>query len=381
LKYVYLDNAATMPINDSALNKMIECAKYYGNPSSVYKAGRKARKLMDESRAVIASILGVDTSEIYFTSGGTESANWALVGAAFANADKGKHIITSPIEHHAVLNTCERLNKLGFEITYIPVDKYGIVDIDALKKAIRSDTILISIMYANNEVGALQPVNEIADIAKENGVLFHTDAVQAVSAVPINLSELGADMLSLSAHKFAGPKGVGALYIKKGTKISPFMHGGEQERGRRAGTENVIGVVGMAEALKIACTDIISSGAKIAEKRDRLINGIINSIEGVQLNGHPTMRLPGNVNISFENTLAQSLLMRLDSAGIAASAGSACASGSLETSHVLLAMGVPQNKAKGSIRLTLSCNTTDEDIDYVLGVLPSIVEECRGSAI
>lgn len=381
LKYIYLDNAATMPINDSVLNKMIEYAKYYGNPSSIHQAGREARKLLDKSRAVIAGILGANTNEIYFSSGGTESANWALVGAAFANADKGKHIITSPIEHHAVINTCENLKKHGYEITYIPVDKYGKVDIDAIKKAIKKDTILISIMYANNEVGTLQPVYEIAKIASEHGVLFHTDAVQAVSNVPINLGELGADMLSLSAHKFAGPKGVGALYIKKGTKISPFIYGGEQERGRRAGTENVLGAVGMAEALKIACTDIMGSGANIASKRDRLINGIIDSIDGAQLNGHPTMRLPGNVNISFKNTLAQSLLMRLDSAGIAASAGSACASGSPEVSHVLLSMGVPREKAKGSIRLTLSCNTTNEDIDYVLGVMPTIVKECRSSAI
>lgn len=375
---IYLDNSATTPLKREVLDAMMPClTEEYGNASSIYATGRNARKLLDEARETTAAAIGAKTSEMYFTSCGSESDNWAIKGAAYANKNKGKHIITSSIEHHAVLHTLQYLEKQGFEVTYLPVDSYGMISLDDLKNAIREDTILITIMFANNEIGTIQPIAEIGKIAAEHQILFHTDAVQAVGHVPIDVHALGIDMLSMSAHKIYGPKGVGALYIRNGVKLDNFIHGGAQERGRRAGTENVAGIVGLAKALQLATSNLDENIARMTALRDKLINGIKETIPFCRLNGHPSSRLCNNVNFSFEYIEGESLLLMLDMNGVAASSGSACTSGSLDPSHVLLAIGLKHEIAHGSLRLSLGDFTTEDDINYVLEVLPPIVQRLR----
>lgn len=374
---VYMDNAATTPVSPAVLEKMLpyfsEC---YGNANSIHSTGLDARKALNAARKKVAAALSCNPEEVYFTSGGSESDNWALKGVAFANRKKGNHIITSAIEHHAILHTCEWLEKQGFEITYVPVDADGLVNPADVEAAITDKTILISIMAANNEIGTIEPIEEIAKIAHAHHVLFHTDAVQAIGAIPVDVRAIGCDLLSLSGHKFHGPKGVGALYIKQGTRIDNLIHGGAQERGRRASTENVAGIVGMAEAIELATANIPEKAARISALRDQLIDGL-TALPYVRLNGHRTKRLPGNVNVSVRFIEGESLLLRLDLAGVAASSGSACTSGSLDPSHVLLAIGLPHEIAHGSLRLSLSDTTTQEEVDYVLSVLPGIIEYLR----
>lgn len=374
---VYMDNAATTPVSPAVLEKMLpyfsEC---YGNANSIHSTGLDARKALNAARKKVAAALNCSPEEVYFTSGGSESDNWALKGVAFANRKKGNHIITSAIEHHAILHTCEWLEKQGFEITYVPVDADGLVNPADVEAAITDKTILISIMAANNEIGTIEPIEEIAKIAHAHHVLFHTDAVQAIGAIPVDVRAIGCDLLSLSGHKFHGPKGVGALYIKQGTRIDNLIHGGAQERGRRASTENVAGIVGMAEAIELATANIPEKAARISALRDQLIDGL-TALPYVRLNGHRTKRLPGNVNVSVRFIEGESLLLRLDLAGVAASSGSACTSGSLDPSHVLLAIGLPHEIAHGSLRLSLSDTTTQEEVDYVLSVLPGIIEYLR----
>ena len=374
---VYMDNAATTPVSPAVLEKMLpyfsEC---YGNANSIHSTGLDARKALNAARKKVAAALNCNPEEVYFTSGGSESDNWALKGVAFANRKKGNHIITSAIEHHAILHTCEWLEKQGFEITYVPVDADGLVNPADVEAAITDKTILISIMAANNEIGTIEPIEEIAKIAHAHHVLFHTDAVQAIGAIPVDVRAIGCDLLSLSGHKFHGPKGVGALYIKQGTRIDNLIHGGAQERGRRASTENVAGIVGMAEAIELATANIPEKAARISALRDQLIDGL-TALPYVRLNGHRTKRLPGNVNVSVRFIEGESLLLRLDMAGVAASSGSACTSGSLDPSHVLLAIGLPHEIAHGSLRLSLSDTTTQEEVDYVLSVLPGIIEYLR----
>lgn len=372
-----MDNAATTPVSPAVLEKMLpyfsEC---YGNANSIHSTGLDARKALNAARKKVAAALNCNPEEVYFTSGGSESDNWALKGVAFANRKKGNHIITSAIEHHAILHTCEWLEKQGFEITYVPVDADGLVNPADVEAAITDKTILISIMAANNEIGTIEPIEEIAKIAHAHHVLFHTDAVQAIGAIPVDVRAIGCDLLSLSGHKFHGPKGVGALYIKQGTRIDNLIHGGAQERGRRASTENVAGIVGMAEAIELATANIPEKAARISALRDQLIDGL-TALPYVRLNGHRTKRLPGNVNVSVRFIEGESLLLRLDLAGVAASSGSACTSGSLDPSHVLLAIGLPHEIAHGSLRLSLSDTTTKEEVDYVLSVLPGIIEYLR----
>ena len=375
---IYLDNAATTAICKEALEAMLPCyTEVYGNASSIHSTGRDARKKLEEARRTVAGLLGAKPNEIYFTSGGTESDNWALKGAAFANKHKGSHIITSAIEHHAILHTCDWLEKQGFEITYLPVDEYGLVDPADVEKAITDKTILISVMAANNEIGTIEPIAEIGRIAKEHKILFHCDAVQAVGAIPVNVNEWNVDMLSLSGHKFHGPKGVGALYIRTGAKVENFLMGGAQERGRRATTENLPGIVGLAAALQHACDNMEENSRRISALRDKLIQGILSSIPYTRLNGHPTKRLPGNVNVSVRFIEGEALLLRLDLAGISGSSGSACTSGSLDPSHVLLAIGLPHEVAHGSLRLSLGDTNTEEEVDEVLCALPRIVSTLR----
>lgn len=375
---IYLDSAATAYTKKEVLDEMLPYfSGAYGNPSSVHSYGRQARKAIDDARERIAKPLNAGFQEIFFTGSGTESDNWAIKGVAMANQDKGKHIITSAIEHHAVLYTCEYLEKMGFEVTYLPVDSYGLIDPDQVKEAIRPDTILITIMFANNEIGSIQPIKEIGKIAKEHNIYFHTDAVQAIGAVDIDVDDMNIDLLSLSAHKFYGPKGIGALYIRRGIKIIPLLHGGAQERNRRAGTENIPGIVGMAKAIELIHDNMKDKNAYLIGLRDKLIKGIMDKIDDVRLNGHPTYRLPGNVNISFEYIEGESLLLSLDLEGIAASSGSACTSGSLDPSHVLLGIGLSHEIAHGSLRMTLSENNTEEDVERVLEVLPKIVSRLR----
>lgn len=375
---VYMDHAATTYTKQEVLDEMMPYFnEIYGNPSSVHSFGREARKAVDMARERTAIALNALPEEIYFTGGGTEADNWAIKGVALANMHKGKHIITTSIEHHAVLHTCKYLEKMGFEVTYLPVDSYGLVYPEQVKEAITDKTILISVMFANNEIGTIEPIKEIGAIARERGVYFHTDAVQVVGNLPIDVKDMNIDLLSLSAHKFYGPKGIGALYIKKGIKLHPFIHGGAQERNRRAGTENLPGIVGLGKAIELANSKLEESSKRLMAMRDRLISGVLNSIENVRLNGHPTRRLPGNANFSFEFIEGESLLLSLDMKGIAASSGSACTSGSLDPSHVLLAIGLPHEIAHGSLRLTLGDGNTDEDIDYVLEILPGIVQRLR----
>ncbi len=377
-KSIYLDHAATTYTSKEVLEEMLPFfTQEYGNPSSVHRYGRKARKAVDIAREKTANALNARFDEIFFTGGGTEADNWAIKGVALANQNRGKHIITSAIEHHAVLYTCEHLEKKGFEVTYLPVDRFGIVDPQQVKEAIRPDTILVSIMFANNEIGTIQPIKEIGAITKEKGVYLHTDAVQAVGSVDIDVDEMNIDLLSLSAHKFYGPKGIGALFVRKGTKLIPLLHGGAQERNRRAGTENIPGIIGLGKAIELAYAHMEANNKHLISLRDRLIKGITDAVDNVILNGHPTSRLPGNVNMSFEYIEGESLLLSLDLKGIAASSGSACTSGSLDPSHVLLAIGLSHEIAHGSLRMTLGVSNTDEDVDYVLEVLPPIIQRLR----
>ena len=378
MERIYMDNAATTAIAPEALAAMLPCfGQVYGNASSIHSFGREARKRLEDARRRVAACLGAKPNEIYFTSGGTESDNWAIKGAAFANREKGNHIITTQIEHHAVLHTCQWLEKQGFEVTYLPVDEYGLVNPADVEAAITDRTILISVMAANNEIGTLEPIAEIGRIAKAHKVLFHCDAVQAVGAIPVNVEDWHVDMLSLSGHKFHGPKGVGALYIRTGARVEQFMHGGAQERGRRATTENLPGIVGLAAALERACAHMEENSCRLTAMRDRLIRGILDTIPYTRLNGHPVKRLPGNVNVSVRFIEGEAMLLRLDLAGISASSGSACTSGSLDPSHVLLAIGLPHEIAHGSLRLSLGDCNTEEQVDEALRVLPGIVENLR----
>ena len=375
---IYLDHAATTPVKQEVLDAMMPYfTQNFGNPSSVYQVAQINRKAVDEAREKVASLLGAHPNEIFFTAGGSESDNWAIKGIAEANKSKGNHIITSKIEHHAVLHTCEYLEKQGYEVTYLNVNENGQIDLDELRAAIKDTTILITIMYANNEVGSIMPIKEIGQIAKEHGVAFHTDAVQAIGQVKIDVKEENIDALSMSGHKIYGPKGVGVLYIRRGLKITNLIHGGAQERGRRAGTENVPGIVGLAKAMELAYTDFEEKNTRIKGLRDKLMNGILNTVPYCKLNGDPVNRLSNNVNIGFEFVEGESLLLLLDMNGVAASSGSACTSGSLDPSHVLLALGLPHEKAHGSLRMTLGEKTTEEEIDYVLEKLPAIVQRMR----
>lgn len=377
-RFVYLDNAATTSTKKEVVDAMYPFfTESFGNPSSVYDFAAKNKKAVNDSRQTIADALHADVRDIYFTAGGSESDNWALIATAEAYENKGKHIITSKIEHHAILHTCDYLESRGFEITYIDVDENGILKLDELKKAIRPDTILISVMFANNEIGTIQPIKEIGEIAKEHDILFHTDAVQAFGQIPINVDELHIDMLSASGHKLHGPKGIGFLYIRKGLKLRSFIHGGAQERKRRAGTENVPGIVGLGKAVSIAVETMDERIKHETEVRDYMIEKIKKTIPYCRLNGDRAKRLPNNVNFSFQFVEGESLLIMLDMEGICASSGSACTSGSLDPSHVLLAIGLPHEIAHGSLRMTLSEETTIEDADYVIDKLQGIVAKLR----
>ena len=377
-KIIYLDNAATTKTAPEVVDAMLPYfTEFYGNASTIYDLGNHSKNAMNEARDIIADALGARGEEIYFTAGGSESDNWALKATAEAYKSKGNHIITSKIEHHAILHTCEWLEKQGFEVTYVDVDENGVIKLNELKKAIRPTTILISVMFANNEIGTIQPIKEIGEIAKEHGILFHTDAVQAFGQVPINVDECHIDMLSASGHKLNGPKGIGFLYIRKGVKIRSFVHGGAQERKRRAGTENIPGIVGLGVATKRASASMQERTAKEIELRDYLIDRVLKEIPYTRLNGHRTNRLPNNANFSFQFIEGESMLIMLDMDGICGSSGSACTSGSLDPSHVLLAIGLPHEIAHGSLRLTLSEEITKEDIDFVIEKLKSIIERLR----
>lgn len=377
-KTIYLDNAATTKTAPEVVEAMLPYfTEYYGNASSIYSVGAQAKKALNQARETIAETLGAAANEIYFTAGGSESDNWAIKATAEAYASKGKHIITSAIEHHAVLHTCQYLEKNGFEVTYVGVDENGILKLEELKAAIRPDTVLISVMFANNEIGTIQPIKEIGEIAKEKGILFHTDAVQAYGQLPINVDEYHIDMLSASGHKLNGPKGIGFLYIRKGVKSRSFVHGGQQERGRRAGTENIPGIVGLATAAKRAFSILEEKTKKEIELRNFLIEKIEKEIPYCRLNGDRTKRLPNNVNFSFQFIEGESLLIMLDMKGICASSGSACTSGSLDPSHVLLAIGLPHEIAHGSLRLTVSEENTLEEMETVVEAVKEIVEKLR----
>lgn len=375
---IYLDNAATTRTAKEVVEAMIPYfTENYGNPSSIYELGQRSKEAITTAREQIAGVIGAKTEEIYFTAGGSEADNWALKAACEAYEGKGKHIITTKIEHHAILHTCEYLEKKGVEVTYLNVDENGLIDLDELQKAIRPDTILISIMFANNEIGTIEPIKEIGMIAKEHGILFHTDAVQAFGQVPIDVDEMHIDMLSSSAHKINGPKGIGFLYIRKGVKIRSFVHGGAQERKRRAGTENVPAIVGYGVAAQRAAKTMEERTARERQLRDYFIERVEKEIPHVKLNGHPTKRLPNNINFSFRFIEGESLLIMLDMKGIAGSSGSACTSGSLDPSHVLLAIGLPHEIAHGSLRLSLGEDTTKEDLDYTLEQIKEIIQRLR----
>ena len=377
-KLIYMDNAATTAVKPEVFEKMKPYfMENYSNPSSVYSFAGEAKKAVDDARDIIAGALNAKAAEIYFTGGGSESDNWAIKATAEAYKNKGKHIITSAIEHHAVLHTCGWLERHGYEVTYLPVDENGTVSPEKVEEAIRPDTILISIMFANNEIGTIEPIKEIGEIAEKHGVLFHTDAVQAFGHVPIDVQEMHIDMLSASGHKFHGPKGIGFMYMRNGLKLGSFIHGGAQERSRRAGTHNVPGIVGMGEAARIAMEQLEANAAKETEVRDYLIARVEKEIPYIKVNGHRENRLPNNINICFRFIEGESLLIMLDQKGICASSGSACTSGSLDPSHVLLAIGLPHEIAHGSLRLTISEDTTKEDADFVVDNLKSIVERLR----
>ena len=377
-KLIYMDNAATTAVKPEVFEKMKPYfMENYSNPSSVYSFAGEAKKAVDDARVIIAGALNAKAAEIYFTGGGSEADNWAIKATAEAYKNKGKHIITSAIEHHAVLHTCGWLERHGYEVTYLPVDENGTVSPEKVEEAIRPDTILISIMFANNEIGTIEPIKEIGEIAEKHGVLFHTDAVQAFGHVPIDVQEMHIDMLSASGHKFHGPKGIGFMYMRNGLKLGSFIHGGAQERSRRAGTHNVPGIVGMGEAARIAMEQLEANAAKETEVRDYLIARVEKEIPYIKVNGHRENRLPNNINICFRFIEGESLLIMLDQKGICASSGSACTSGSLDPSHVLLAIGLPHEIAHGSLRLTISEDTTKEDADFVVDNLKSIVERLR----
>lgn len=375
---IYVDNAATTKMSRAVLDSMMPyLTDHYGNASSIYTIGRESRAAVDKAREKIAEIIGAKPSEMFFTGCGSEADNWAIKGTAFKNAKKGKHLITSAIEHHAVLHSFKALEKEGFKVTYLPVDSKGLVSVKDVEEAITPETTLISIMTANNEIGTIQPIAEIAEVAKRHKVYFHTDAVQAVGHIPVNVDKLGVDMLSVSAHKFEGPKGVGFLYIKTGTPVEQFMHGGAQERNRRAGTENVAGIVGMAKALEIATENLEENMKKCLELRERYLDLVTSKIDHVIINGDREKRLPGNANTSFEFIEGESLLLSLDMAGIAASSGSACTSGSLDPSHVLLAIGLPHGIAHGSLRVSFSHLNTLQEVDEIVDNLVTIVKRLR----
>ena len=378
MRRIYLDYAATTPTHPEVVKAMLPYfTEAFGNPSSIYSCGQQAKGAIEESRTKIADLIGARDEEIVFTSGGTEADNFAIKGVASTRDTRGNHIITSPIEHHAVIETCKFLGRRGFSITHLPVDEYGLVDPNDIKKAITDKTILISVMHANNEIGTIEPIAEIGKIAREAGIYFHTDAVQTVGHIPINVDELGVDLLSISAHKLYGPKGVGALYIRKGTKLVSLVHGGEQERGRRAGTYNAPGIIGFGRAVELAQQEMNQEAERLTPLRDKLINGLLERIDHTRLNGHPQKRLPNNVNISVDFVEGESMCLGLDLAGICASTGSACASSTLEPSHVLLVTGLSPERAYGSLRFTLGKWTTEEEIDQVLEVLPPLVAKLR----
>jgi len=375
---IYLDHASTTPADPEVVTAMLPWySESFGNPSTVYSLGLTSAQALQEARDSIAQSIGADAEEIYFTSGGTESDNWAVLGTAEAQSKKGRHLVTSTIEHHAVMETMEYLEKRGYEVTRIPVDSGGLVEPDSVRRALRPDTILVSIMHANNEVGTIEPIAEIGKITREAGVLFHTDAVQTAGKIPLDVNELGVDMLSMSGHKFYGPKGVGLMYLRKRTRISPLLHGGGQEKGRRAGTHNVPGIVGMAKALELASERMADDAAREAQLRDRLWAGLQANIESIYLNGDLTHRLAGNLNVRLDGIEGESMILMLDMEGICVSSGSACTTGSLEPSHVLLALGIPQENAHGSLRVTLGRSTTTEDIDHFITVFPPIVARLR----
>ena len=377
-KIVYLDHAATTYVRPDVFEAMKPyfCEKF-GNASSIYSIGRETKKAVENAREQVAKALGAQPREIFFTASGSEADNWAIKGVAYANKSKGNHIITSSIEHPAVLTTCQQLEKEGFEVTYLPVDSDGLVSAEDLRAAIKDTTILVSIMTANNEIGTIQPIAELGAVAKEKGVLFHTDAVQAIGNVKIDVNEMNIDLLSLSAHKFYGPKGVGALFIRKGVKINNLIHGGHQERGKRASTENVPGIVGLAKAIEIATENLEEYNKKLISLREKTIEGIMAKVPYVKLNGHRDQRLPGNVNFSFQFIEGESLLLMLDMKGICGSSGSACSSGSLDPSHVLMSIGLTHEIAHGSLRLTFGEENSEEDVDYILSVIPEIVAKLR----
>ena len=377
MRRIYLDNAATTAVSPAVMEAMLPYfTQVYGNASSIHGFGREAKRAIENARRqVVKALNAAAPQEIYFTAGGTESDNWAIKGVALAH--QGGHIITTAIEHHAVLHTCQWLEKHGYDVTYLPVDEYGRVTAAQVEKALREDTILVSVMAANNEVGTVEPIAEIGKLCRVRGVIFHTDAVQAVGAIPIDVQAMSIDLLSLSAHKIHGPKGTGALYVRKGVKLDSLIHGGAQERGFRAGTENLPGIVGLGKAIEIACANLDDNAARMTALRQRLIDGLTTRVSDTRLNGHPTERLPGNANLSFDKVEGEALLLRLDLMGVAGSSGSACTSGTLDPSHVLMALGLTQAQANGALRLTIGTDTTAEEIDAVLDILPPIVEDLR----
>jgi len=378
MRRIYLDHAATTPTRPEVVKAMLPYfTDAFGNPSSIYSYGQEAKGAIEEARTKVAELIGARSEEIIFTSGGTEADNFALEGVAYANERKGNHIITTSIEHHAVMEVGKFLERRGLKITRLPVDKYGLVDPDDVKRAITDKTILISVMHANNQVGTIEPVEEIGKIAREAGVYFHTDAVQTAGHIPVNVDKLKVDLLSIAAHKFYGPKGVGALYVRKGTRLVSLMHGGEQEKRRRAGTENVPAIVGLGKAVELAGQEMGKEAERLAYLRDKLIKGLVEKIDHIRLNGHPTRRLPNNVNVSVDFVEGESMLLNLDLEGICASTGSACSSASLEPSHVLLALGLSAEQAHGSLRFTLGRENTEADVERVLEVLPGIVAKLR----
>lgn len=375
---IYMDNAATTPVRDEVLDTILPYFKeFYGNASSVYSIAKESKKALEKAREQVAKGIGAKAEEIYFTAGGSESDNMALRGVAEALAKKGNHIITTKIEHHAILHTGEYLEKHGCEVTYLPVDEFGKISLEELEKSIRPETILISVMFANNEIGTIQPIAEIGKLAHEKGILFHTDAVQAVGHVAIDVNEMNIDLLSMSGHKLGAPKGIGAIYIRKGIPIQPLIFGGAQEKKKRAGTENIPGIVGLGKAVELAVSEMEAETKRLVHLRDKLISGILDKVPYSRLNGHPTDRLPGNCNISFGYIEGESMLLLLDAMGVAASSGSACTSGSLDPSHVLMAIGLPHEIAHGSLRLTLDRGNTEEEVDFILEKIPEVVQKLR----
>ena len=378
MRKIYMDHNATTPVHPKVLDAMLPYYKEnYGNASSVHAFGREARLAMEEAREKVAELIGAQPREVIFTSGGTESDNFAIAGVAFENSKKGKHIITSLVEHHAVLNTCKHLETHGFRVSYLGVDRYGMIDPDDMRKAITDDTILITVMYANNEIGTIEPLQEIGKIAKEKGIILHTDAVQAVGKIPVNVDELGVDFISISAHKLYGPKGIGALYIRRGTRVEPLIRGGHHEHNRRAGTSNVPSMVGFGKAAEIAGSDMEEEGKRQWNLTERLKDGLQAELEYVYANSHLTERLPGTMNLSFDFLEGESIVLNLDTKGVAVSTGSACTSGSLEPSHVLMALGLPPATAQGAIRFSLGRANTEADVDYVVAELPPIIKRLR----